>query len=70
MVTGEPGADGPHVQRPAGSASSQEAGHALIQPLGMVAFSAQGPPLNRHLVIPHHAKVMQPDVILVFVARG
>jgi len=56
MVTGEPGADGPHVQRPAGSASSQEAEHALIQSLKMAAVPVQGPLLNRHLVIPHHAK--------------
>ena len=51
METGEPGADGPHVQRPVGPASSQEAVHALIQPLRMVAVPVTGPLLNRHLVI-------------------
>lgn len=70
MVTGEPGAFGPHVQRPAGSASSQEAEHALIQSLKMAAVPVQGPLLNRHLVIPHHAKVMQLTVILLSVSRG
>lgn len=70
MVTGEPGADGPHVQRPAEPASSQEAEHVLIQPLRMAAFPVQGSLLNRHIVIPHRAKVMQFDVILVSVASG
>lgn len=57
METGGPGVDGPRVQRLAGSASSQEADHVPIQLLRMAVGPAQGPLHNRHLVIPHHAKV-------------
>lgn len=67
MATGEPGADGPRVQRPAEAASSQGAEHALIQPLGMAAVPVQDPLLNRNRVTPHHAKVMW--LAVVFVCR-
>jgi len=70
MVTGEPGVDGPHVQRPVGSASSQEAEHVLIQHVRMAAVLVRDPLLNRHLVIPHHAKVMRLTGILVCGVRG
>ena len=70
MATGEPGADGARVRRPVGAAPCSRAVHALIQPLRMAAFPVQGSLLNRHIVIPHRAKVMQFDVILVSVASG
>ena len=58
MVTGEPGADGPHVQRPAEPASSQEAEHVLIQPLRMAAVLVQDSLLSPNPVTLHRAKVM------------
>ena len=59
MVTGEPGADGPYVQRPVGPVSRHGAEHVPIQLVRMAAFLVQDPRVNRRLVTPHLAKVMQ-----------
>ena len=59
MATGEPGADGPRVQRPAEAASSQGAEHALIQPLRMAAVPVQDLLLNPSFVTFHLAKVVK-----------
>ena len=68
MVTGEPGADGPYVQRPAGEVSRQGAEHAPIQLVRMAAVLVQDPLRNRHLVTLHLAKVLQ-LISAVFVFR-